>query len=618
MKRLGLLAILLVVVGIGWPGEVRGQGGDTACPAIVEAALAATSAACAGMGQDEACYGNYRVDATFWKAGGGLVFNAPSDHVPLADLHTIHTAPLDVTSGQWGVAVLEVRADLPETLPGQAVHFLLMGDAGLENSVSPGNVADATTPVKGSVNTGAYLRSAPSTNANVVGGASAGNTLTLIGINGLGDWYEVALDGGGTAWVWGELVSVAEDDADALAALPMTEGRTRYGPMQAFYLTTGLGEPTCTEAPDVLIVYNPTGVDVTLNVNGLEVTLGSTIAFHIAENHGRLYLHGMLLEGYVRFIVGGAVYALENPGAVFALSLSEEGWVTLDSELADLSDVEGVDTALRNACRAATRISHTAMRLEASPDVYVGEICDAELVYAIPAPEMSSDCLATATVDVYRRGGPGPAYPFVEPLLAGHSAVVNGRAAGSDGYTWLMAQDGTWVRADMVTRRGMFCSTLPEADVPPLPPTPTPRPAGQGGGSGSDGPVSVVYVTVCRYSQSGHFPIPIQANTPFLANAGAPAFNEEYARNSYNYFTWTLAVDGVPIGETYRRAIGGTDSPCPVGLHGWWNVPGLPPGEHTLTATTVNLQWWPECTADGLPGGGPGSTWVDTCTITVR
>jgi hypothetical protein len=258
------------------------------------------------------------------------------------------------------------------------------------------------------------------------------------------------------------------------------------------------------------------------------------------------------------------------------------------------------------------------MRLEASPDVYVGEICDAELVYTNPAPEMSSDCLATATVDVYRRGGPGPDYPFVEPLLAGHSAVVYGQAAGSDGYTWLMAQDGTWVRADLVAQRGMFCANLPAADAPPLPPTPTPRPAGQGGGSGSGDQVSVVYVTVCRYSQGGHFPIPIQANTPFLANAGTPAWNRDYAQNSYNYFSWILAVDGVPIGETYRRDLGGTDSPCPVGLHGWWNVPGLPPGEHTLTATTVNLQWWPECSADGLPGGGPGSTWVDTCTVTVR
>jgi uncharacterized protein YraI len=587
------------------------------CPAIVEAALAATDAACTATGQDEACYGNHRVDATFWEAGDELAFSAPSDRVPLADLHTIRTAPLDMTSGQWGVAVLDVRANLPETLPGQAVRFLLMGDAALENGVSPGNVADLTTPVTATVNRGANLRSAPSTNANIVGGASAGDTLSLIGINGLGDWYEVALESG-TAWVWGELVSAAEEDADALAALPMTEGRTRYGPMQAFYLTTGLGGPTCVEATDALIISNPTGVDVTLNVNGLEVTLGSTVAFHIAEYRGQPYLHGMLLEGYVRFIVGGAVYALENPGAVFALSLSEAGWVTLDSELADLSDVEGVDAALRNACRAATRISHTAMRLESSPDVYVGEICDAELAYEIPEPEMSSDCLATAMVDVYRRGGPGPEYPFVEPLLAGHSALVNGQSTGSDGYTWLMVQDGTWVRADMVTRMGMFCATLPGVDAPPLPPTPTPRPAGQGEGSGSGNQVSVVDVTYCRYNQGGHFPFPIQANTPFLANGGTPAWNQDYAQNSYHYFSWTLAVDGVPIGETYRRAIGGTDAPCPVGLHGWWNVPGLPPGEHTLTATVSYNAWWPECTADGLPGVQPGSTWVDSCTVTVR
>ncbi|MBN1285837.1 MAG: hypothetical protein JXB47_10600 [Anaerolineae bacterium] len=48
-------------------------------------------------------------------------------------------------------------------------------------------------------------------------------------------------------------------------------------PMQAFYLTTGIGEPACKEAPrDGLLVQTPTGTTVHFMINGIEVGISST------------------------------------------------------------------------------------------------------------------------------------------------------------------------------------------------------------------------------------------------------------------------------------------------------------------------------------------------------
>ena len=52
-------------------------------------------------------------------------------------------------------------------------------------------------------------------------------------------------------------------------------------PMQAFFLETGLGHPRCSEVPQHgLIVQTPHGAgEVKLNINGLDVVMGSTVLF---------------------------------------------------------------------------------------------------------------------------------------------------------------------------------------------------------------------------------------------------------------------------------------------------------------------------------------------------
>src|SRR4029079_2373272 len=91
---------------------------------------------CADLEHNSACYGFNKLTASFNQSVDPNFFTRPSDRSDLATLQTIQTAPLDWGLGQWGIAVMNVQANVPDTLPGQAVTFLLMGDTQVENAVA--------------------------------------------------------------------------------------------------------------------------------------------------------------------------------------------------------------------------------------------------------------------------------------------------------------------------------------------------------------------------------------------------------------------------------------------------------------------------------------------------
>ncbi len=245
---------------------------DNACDAIVQQALSSLGQNCDLMDRNSACYGFNKLGATFNQVQADDFFTRVSDRTPLNIVDTITSTPLDTTNNTWGVAVMKVQANVPNSLPGQAVTFVLLGDAQVRNDVSP---ADAFTPADGvdvsaigSVN----IRSAPSTRANVLGSVPNGTVLPADGRSADGEWLRVLFNAS-PAWINRSLVN-APDAADSLPVIT-SELRT---PMQAFYVTTGIGSSVnCNKAPDVLMVQGPDHMKVNLTVNGADVQIGSTI-----------------------------------------------------------------------------------------------------------------------------------------------------------------------------------------------------------------------------------------------------------------------------------------------------------------------------------------------------
>lgn len=102
------------------------------CPAIVDAALNAVDAFCESAGRNQACYGNVQISAEAQEDARNFSFEQVGDVVSVTDIARLELEPLDETAGTWGVVLMRLQANLPDSAPGQNVTFLLFGDVTLE------------------------------------------------------------------------------------------------------------------------------------------------------------------------------------------------------------------------------------------------------------------------------------------------------------------------------------------------------------------------------------------------------------------------------------------------------------------------------------------------------
>ena len=273
-SRILVPVLLLVLLSVSMiPAVVSAQ--SITCPDLVNEALAALDDNCDDLSSNSACYGYDLVRASFNQTVADNFFTLPSDKSELALLESIRTTALDLDRGRWGITVLSARANIPNTLPGQSVMFLLLGDTRIENRVDPEDVQQAAEPVNVTIQAGQRIniRSGPGTNHNVIITASPGETAQVDGQNEAGDWLRITI-GETVGWVSRSLVGGA--DAAVLDALPALSDE-RFTPMQAFYFSTGIGMATCNDAPDLLVIQGPQNLQVSLNVNGAQIAIGSTV-----------------------------------------------------------------------------------------------------------------------------------------------------------------------------------------------------------------------------------------------------------------------------------------------------------------------------------------------------
>ncbi|MEZ4671073.1 MAG: LysM domain-containing protein [Anaerolineae bacterium] len=132
MFRKLFVILLLLACSIA---AVHAQSAD--CPDIVEQALKPVGSVCDPLNRNAACYGSNSVNTVTVAPQPENFFSAPGDMSELQAFREIHPQPMDAIAKTFGVAVLNIQANVPNTLPGQAVLFMLVGDARLTNEVSP-------------------------------------------------------------------------------------------------------------------------------------------------------------------------------------------------------------------------------------------------------------------------------------------------------------------------------------------------------------------------------------------------------------------------------------------------------------------------------------------------
>jgi hypothetical protein len=112
-----------------WVSVTTTAAQPATCEPVVEDALAVAGESCSELAHNTACYGHTRVQAAFRETDAEVIFGSPADQVEVALVEQMQTSAYDEASGEWGVAVMNVQADVPDTLPGQGVIFLLLGEA---------------------------------------------------------------------------------------------------------------------------------------------------------------------------------------------------------------------------------------------------------------------------------------------------------------------------------------------------------------------------------------------------------------------------------------------------------------------------------------------------------
>lgn len=271
----GSILAASVVVGINSSSSAAQE--DT-CPVIVERALQTTDSACGGIGRNQACYGNFRVEAQPHEGVQTPILQTVGDVASLNDIRRLDLTGMDTVSGAWGVALLRIQASLPDTLPGQNVTMLIFGDVQFENpESSPPEVMVTAT---GNIN----VRSRPTTQAeNVIASLASGQNVMAVGRNADASWLRVRLDAEQYGWVFANLVT--GEGFDTLLVAAEEDSQTGSG-LQAFYFSAGIGDSPCMEAPDSgILVQTPAGFEqINFALNGVEISMGSTVYFYLQSD----------------------------------------------------------------------------------------------------------------------------------------------------------------------------------------------------------------------------------------------------------------------------------------------------------------------------------------------
>lgn len=264
-KIIVVISLLITAVSIA-------NAQNEQCLALAEAALNSLES-CADASGNSACYG-MAAEAEGIEEG----FAQAGDTVSLSDITMLRTMPLSLEESVWGMARVNVHANVPLTISEEGLALILIGDAVLENTVPAENAFMPVEPVKLQALVGSNLRSFPSTDGRVLGSAAVGSELLADGRNAAGDWVHVTYEGI-VAWVSSSIVTPVE--GGDISSLPVLTDDSQT-PMQASSFSSGIESSECTdESPSMLVVQSPDTVDGSITVNGIDILFSGTIALRM-------------------------------------------------------------------------------------------------------------------------------------------------------------------------------------------------------------------------------------------------------------------------------------------------------------------------------------------------
>jgi hypothetical protein len=446
------------------------------CPELIFDALNSVNEVCSDTQRNQVCYGNFNIEVA-GHDGAALDFSEPGDIVDLAEVEEIHTAVLDVDAEEFGVALLRAQADLSDTIPGQNVTFLLMGDVSMtDNSAA----VEGMNPMQAFIfRPGVGDSNCEGVDYNTIVIDSPDNSVVSLNING------IDVDLGSTA----VLIDKPDNKIDILIiegegvvtaqgeTVIVEEGNWTQIPMDESGVAAAGAPETPVPFPPRRIAHIPfdllhSGENVALN---RPVTADVALGSHPAEN-----------------AVNGITTGADNWNA----GSEPPHWIEIDLE----SEFNVGEIRAQTSQFPEDQLDPTVHRILVADEsqefkevhVWEGETRDDEwLVFTPDAPipnvryvrieTVSSihhtswgeieviaagyaGCTATSASTINLRETPSTAGNLAGTLDANNLRIVSGQTIGGDGILWWRLHGAVWVRSDVITVTG-DCTGVPTVEL---------------------------------------------------------------------------------------------------------------------------------------------------------
>ena len=269
------LLVLIALLATPFPQASLAQDGGTTCEQLIRQAVTSLGTNCANLGPNSLCYGYAGVEATLIPAGP---FDTPGQRAALVDVQSVRTSLADPALGEWGIAMMNVQANLHSATPKMATYYLL-GDVEITSAVEPGVALMPAEPVQVTTSAQADILRAPGAGSKVLATVAANAALMADGVSPDGAWVRVLYETR-AAWVSAALIN----EQTALAELPAISKDSRTT-MQVFTFRTGGSSPSCTLAPpSVLVVQSPKDTTVDITANGVDIRVASVVFLRSQAN----------------------------------------------------------------------------------------------------------------------------------------------------------------------------------------------------------------------------------------------------------------------------------------------------------------------------------------------
>lgn len=293
--QISLLLLITLIVTV----TINAQN-DT-CSALIQSALERVNDSCNDTGRNQLCYGNTQLAVTARDDSPDFTLESPGDIIDITYIESVQLSSLNLPD-EWGIALMKIQANLPDTIPGQAVNMLLFGDVYIEDQA-----AKLPSSLPGIVTVPANLRTGPSANYGLLGSIGDGEEVEVDAQNADGDWFRIyRSDTEDLAWIFGTLIEI-DGDPSTLTVVKVADpiASAQFNSMQTFLFRSGIGDVSCQETPpDGILIQTPKGVaEINLLVNKVDIRLGSTAFLTATPND---FLTITLLEGQATVTAEGS------------------------------------------------------------------------------------------------------------------------------------------------------------------------------------------------------------------------------------------------------------------------------------------------------------------------